>query len=67
MSVTAYVRTQKVGGSIVVTIPMEVVEVARIKEGETLKLEIDRPRNSYFGTLKGIGRINHEERMDRLD
>ena len=60
-------RTRRVGGSIVVTIPMEVVEIARIKEGETLKLEIDRPRNSYFGALKGIRRINHEERMDRLD
>ena len=67
LSVTAYVRTRRVGGSIVVTIPMEVVEIARIKEGETLKLEIDRPRSSYFGTLKGIGRINHEERMDHLD
>ena len=54
MGGTAYVRTRRVGGSIVVTIPMEVVEIARIKEGETLKLEIDRPKNSYFGTLKGF-------------
>ena len=67
MSVTAYVRARRVGGSIVVTIPMEVVEIARIKEGETLKIEIDRPRSSYFGVLGGIGRISHEERMDRLD
>jgi len=51
----------------VVTIPMEVVEVARIKEGETLKIKIEKPMNSYFGTLRGMGRINHEERMDRLD
>lgn len=67
MSVTAYVRTRRVGGSIVITIPMEVVEIARIKEGETLKIEIDKPKNSYFGALRGIGRIKHEERMDRLD
>ncbi len=46
---------------------MEVVEIARIKEEETLKIEIDRPRSSYFGTVRGIGRINHEERMDRLE
>lgn len=67
MSVTTYVRARRVGGSIVVTIPIEVVEIARIKEGETLKIEIDKPRNSYFGALRGIGRIEHEERMDRLD
>jgi len=67
LSVTAYVKTRRVGGSIVVTIPVEVVEIAQIEEGETLKIEIEKPRNSYFGALRGIGKMNHEERTDRLD
>lgn len=67
MSVTAYVKTRKVGGSIVVTIPKEVVEVARINEEETIRIEIEKLRTNYFGALKGIGKFNHEERVDHRD
>lgn len=67
MGVTAYVKTRKVGGSLVVTIPKEVVELARIEEAETIKIDVEKPRMSYFGALKGIGKFKHEERRDRRD
>jgi antitoxin component of MazEF toxin-antitoxin module len=67
LTVTAYVKTRKVGGSIVVTIPKEVVEVAGINEEETIRIEIEKPRRSYLGALKGMGKFNHEERVDHRD
>ena len=67
MSVTACVKTRKVGGPVVVTIPKEVVEVAGIKEEETIRIELEKQRTKYVGVLKGIGKFNHKERTDHRD
>jgi antitoxin component of MazEF toxin-antitoxin module len=63
LSVTAYVRARKVGGSLVVTIPMEVVEIARIREGETLKIEIEKPKKQLFWSSNG-NKKNKSRRKD---
>lgn len=64
MNVTAYIKTRKVGGSIVVTIPKEVVELAGIEEKKTIRLKIEKPRTGYFGAQKKIGRSNHKKRVN---
>ena len=64
---TVYVRTRKVGGSLVVTLPREVAELLRLREREVIRLVIERPTRSYFGAFRGIGRFKHRERADHRD
>ncbi len=55
------VKTRKIGGSLMVTIPKEVVEQEDIREGEFLELEVRKARRSWFGATPGIGRFTRED------
>lgn len=48
------VKTRKVGGSLVITLPKKLVESKKIKEGETLEITIKKVRKDGFGILRGM-------------
>jgi antitoxin component of MazEF toxin-antitoxin module len=58
---TAIVKTRRIGGSLVVTIPSHIVKSEKINENNLLKIKVMKKRTSYLGALKGIGSYNREE------
>ena len=48
------VRTRVLGGSLVVTIPKEIVREEDIREGELLQIEVEKVSRSFFGVAKGM-------------
>lgn len=63
----AVVKTRKVGGSLVVTLPKELVESKRIKEGEILEITVKKVRKDGFGVLRGMGRFTAEDELKAHD
>jgi len=63
----ALTRVRKVGGSLVVTIPREVVEEEGVKPGELVNVEIRKTRKSFFGAARGIGPFTVEDEMKDHD
>lgn len=61
------VKTRKVGGSIIVSIPKEATEQEGIKEGEIVELEVRKPRKDWFGATKGVGPFTKEDELDSHD
>lgn len=60
----AYTRTKKIGGSIMVTIPKEIVKEEAIHEGQVIEIEIKKVVKSGFGIAKGIGPYKREKFSD---
>ena len=60
----ALVKSRKVGGSIVVSIPKKVVEHEGIREGELLEIDVRKARKDWFGAFKGIGPFTKEDELD---
>ena len=56
-------KTRKVGGSLVVTLPKELVESERIKEGEVVEIRVKKLRKDGFGVLKGVGPFTVEDEL----
>ena len=48
------VRARKVGGSLVVTLPKELVESKKIREGEIVEIIVNKVRKDGFGVFKGM-------------
>ena len=59
----ALTRTRKLGGSLIVTIPKEVVIEEGLKENQIIKIEIKRTKKSGFGLFKGIGSFTKEDKL----
>ena len=55
-------RTRRIGGSLVVTIPIELVKEEQLEENQVVEISVKKPRKSYFGALKGIGSFTREDR-----
>ena len=47
-------KTRKVGGSLVVTLPKELVESKKIKEGEIVEIIVKKIRKDGFGVFKSL-------------
>jgi len=47
-------KTRKVGGSLVVTLPKELVENKKIREGEIVEIMVKKVRKDGFGVFKGL-------------
>lgn len=60
-------RVRKVGGSLVVTIPRELVEEEGLRPGERVNLEVRRVRKSHFGVARGVGPFTAEDEMKGHD
>ena len=64
---SALAKTRRIGGSLVVTIPIEIVKDQSIEENEIVEIKVRKRRKDYFGALKGTGSFTKEDRMeDRL-
>ena len=63
----ALVRTRKVGGSIVVSIPKEAAELEDIREGELVEIEIKKAKRDWFGATKGVGPFTKQDELDTHD
>ena len=61
------VKVRKVGGSLVVTVPKELVESEGIKEGEIVLLDIKKAKKSWFGVASGIGSFTPEDELRSHD
>ncbi|MBS3066676.1 AbrB/MazE/SpoVT family DNA-binding domain-containing protein [Candidatus Pacearchaeota archaeon] len=57
-------KARKIGGSIMVTIPKEIVETESIQEGEIIKISVEKIKKSGFGMLKGIGKFSKEDELN---
>ena len=57
-------RTRKIGGSLVVTIPAQILKLKQLQENQLVDIKINKRKLDYFGALKGIGSYNREE--DRM-
>ena len=58
----ALTRIRAVGGSLIVTIPKEIVKEESLREGELVEIEVEKVKKSGFGLLRGIGKFTHKER-----
>ena len=58
-----YSKTRAIGGSLVVTIPTNIVKNERLKENELVEVEINKLKKDYFGALKGIGSFTEEDEL----
>jgi bifunctional DNA-binding transcriptional regulator/antitoxin component of YhaV-PrlF toxin-antitoxin module len=63
----ALTKTRKVGGSIVVTLPKELVEGQKIKEGEVVEVTVRKFRKEGFGVLKGVKPFTVEDELTTHD
>lgn len=59
----ALARARSIGGSVVVTIPREIVVEERILPGELLEVQVRKIQKSFFGLAKGIGPFTLEDEM----
>jgi len=60
-------KTRAIGGSLVVTVPVQIVQEEGLKEGELVELEVKKRKKDFFGVLKGVGPFVREDRMkDRI-
>ena len=57
-------RTRAIGGSLVVTIPKEIVKEQSLNEGELVEIEVDKVKRDFFGAFKGIGPFTKEDELD---
>ncbi|MGD0804583.1 MAG: AbrB/MazE/SpoVT family DNA-binding domain-containing protein [Candidatus Bathyarchaeia archaeon] len=60
---TALVKTRRVGGSLVITLPREVTESKGIKEGEIVEITVKKLRVNGFGALRGIGPFTADDEL----
>ena len=63
----AIARTRALGGSIIVTVPKELVREEGLKPGELIQLEVAKVRKSFFGAARGIGHFTKEDELDSHD
>ena len=61
---SATVKTKKIGGSIMVRIPKELVESLSLGENELVNITVNKTRKSGFGIAPGIGPYKHEKVSD---
>ena len=63
----AIVKTREVGGSLVVTIPREIVKAEEIIANEMIEIEVGKLRRDFFGALKGIGPFTEADELTGHD
>ena len=57
-------KTRAVGGSLIVTIPKEIVDSESLGEGEFVKIKIEKVKKSGFGLFRGIGKFAKEDELN---
>lgn len=64
METITLVKARRLGGSIVVRIPKEIVEQEGIAAGETVGISIKKVKKSWFGAFKGLKPFKKEDEFD---
>lgn len=59
--------TKKIGGSIMIIIPKELVEAENIGENQKVDVEIKKSKISGFGILKGMESFTKEDELNTHD
>ena len=55
-------KLRKVGGSIVATIPKEIIELKGLTPGQNVVIKVEKVRKSFLGAAKGIGSFTREDK-----
>ena len=64
----AITRTRISGGSLIVTLPSEVVNGEGLSEDVEVEVDVRKRKKSFFGALKGIGSwVREDDRMEDRD
>ncbi|MBI4162042.1 MAG: AbrB/MazE/SpoVT family DNA-binding domain-containing protein [Candidatus Aenigmarchaeota archaeon] len=64
MEMETVARAKKLGGSIAIILPKEIVKEENIKENDLVSIKVEKKKKSYFGALKGIGPFAREDEFD---
>ena len=56
-------KTRAVGGSLMITIPSEIVKSEMIREDDIVEVTVKKTKKNYFGALKGIGHFTEEDEL----
>lgn len=59
----AVTRTRAVGGSLVVTIPKEIVKEESLRKGEAVEITISKLKKKYFGIFKDMRPFTEEDKL----
>ena len=65
--VKALTKTRKVGGSIIVTLPKELVQTQKIKANEFVEITVKKCRINGFGIFKGMAPFTVEDELKGLE
>ena len=57
-------KTRGVGGSLVVTIPIEIVKDEMLSENEFVEVEVKKHKKDFFVSLKKISSFSKEDRLE---
>ncbi len=57
-------RTRKVGGSLVVTLPRELIMLEGIGEDEVVEVSVHKHKTSFRGILKDLAPFKKEDKLD---
>lgn len=60
-------KTRKIGGSLMVRIPKDLVKTMPIRDGELVKIKVEKIKKDFFGALKGVGKFTKEDELDTHD
>jgi len=60
---TALAKIRALGGSLAVTIPIEIVRENMLREDEIVEIEIRKHKKDYFGALKGLEKFTEADRL----
>ena len=52
-----------VGGSIMVTVPRQLVELLNLHPNEQIEVEVKKVKTSGFGLFRGIGKFTREDEL----
>ena len=64
MKMEALTRTRRIGGSLVVTIPKEIVKQESLRENELVGVKVEKIKRDFFGAFKGMGPFTKEDELD---
>lgn len=56
-------RTRSVGGSLVITLPKDIVKEEMICESDLVEIDVKRVKRDFFGALKGVGHFTKEDEL----
>lgn len=56
-------KTREIGGSLVVTIPKEIVDDEMLQENEIIEIEIEKRKKDFFGALRGVGSFGKKDEL----